>query len=74
MLKLLKMVKSISAFYPCALILMIMLFVVVIGSSSNQTYYNKAFAATNTSSPTSSVSSIPKAKQDTFSAIGIMIC
>ncbi len=44
-----------------------MLFVVAIASSSNHTDYNKAFALTNTSSASSS---IPKAKQDTFSAIG----
>jgi hypothetical protein len=66
MLKLRKMAKTFSAFYPCASILVIMLFVVVIVSSSNHTNYNKAFAATNASS----VLSIPKTKQDTFSAIG----
>ncbi len=42
--------------------------VVVIDNSSNHTDYNKAFALTNTSS--SSASSIPKARQETFSAIG----
>jgi hypothetical protein len=45
------------------------LFVVVIDNSSNHTDdYNKAFALPNTSS--ASASSIPKAKQDTFSTIG----
>jgi hypothetical protein len=61
------MAKTFSTFYLGSSILVIMLFVVIIGSSSNHAAdYNKAFAATNTSS----VSSIPKAKQDTFSAIG----
>lgn len=65
MLKLSKMVRTFSAFYVCTSILIIMmLFVVIIESSSNHTNYNKAFAATNTSV------SVPKAKQDTFSAIG----
>jgi hypothetical protein len=62
------MIKSLSAFSLFALILIGILFVVIIEGSSNQTYYNKAFAATNTS--TSSSASIPKAKQDTFSVIG----
>jgi hypothetical protein len=61
------MATSFLAFYLLASVLIITLFVVVIESSSNQTYYDKAFAATNTST---SVPSIPKAKQDTFSAIG----
>jgi hypothetical protein len=61
------MARTFSAFYPCASILIMMLFVVVIENSSNYTDYNKAFAVTNTSSTSSS---IPKAKQDTFSAIG----
>jgi hypothetical protein len=63
MLKLSKMTRTFSAFYPCASILIMTLFVVVIESSSNHTDYNKAFAVTNTSS-------IPKTKEDTFSAIG----
>jgi hypothetical protein len=58
-----------SAVYYLSLpILITMLFAVAIGISSNNNHidYNKVFAATNTSS----VSSTPKAKQDTFSAIG----
>lgn len=68
MLKLRKMTKSISIFYPCASILVIMLFVVATDSSSSHgaAIYNKVFAATNASS----LLSIPKTKQDTFSAIG----
>jgi hypothetical protein len=69
LLKLRKMAKSFLAFHACASVLIALLFVVVIDSRSNQTNYNKVFAATNTSS-TSVSSSIPKAKQDTFSAIG----
>jgi hypothetical protein len=60
------MATSFPAFYYLlASVSIITLFIVV---SPNQTYYNRAFAATDTS--TSSVSSIPTAKQDTFSAIG----
>lgn len=70
LLKLRKMAKSFSAFQACASILKAMLFVVVIESSINQTTYNDVFAATNTSSTSSVSSSIPKAKQDTFLAIG----
>jgi hypothetical protein len=62
------MAKPFSAFYICAPILVIMLFAVIESSNSHDDY-NKAFAATNASS-TSSVSSTPNAKQDTFSAIG----
>lgn len=63
------MATSFPAFYYLlASVSIITLFIVVIESSPNQTYYNRAFAATDTS--TSSVSSIPTAKQDTFSAIG----
>jgi hypothetical protein len=52
------------------LIMLLLLFVVVIDNSSSHTDdYNKAFALTNRSS-SASASSIPKAKQDTFSAIG----
>jgi len=67
MLKLRKMAKSFSIFYPCASILVVMLFVVATDSSSSHdaASYNKAFAAINASV------AIPKAKQDdTFSAIG----
>jgi hypothetical protein len=63
MLKLIKMARTFSAFYPFASILLMMLFVLVIQCSINHTGY-KAFAVTNTSS------SIPKNKVDTFSAIG----
>jgi hypothetical protein len=52
------MAKTFSVFYACASILAIILFVLVIGTNNH--------AAINASS----VSSIPKAKQDTFSAIG----
>jgi hypothetical protein len=68
-LKLSKMAsRTFSVLYLSLSILIMTLFVVVIDNSSNHTDYNKAFALTNTSS--ASASSIPKAKQDTFSAIG----
>jgi uncharacterized cupredoxin-like copper-binding protein len=70
LLKLRKMAKSFSAFQACASILIAMLFVLVIESSSKQANYNNVFAATNTGSTSSVSSSIPKVKQDTFSAIG----
>jgi hypothetical protein len=60
--------RTFSVLYLSLSILIMTLFVVVIDNSSNHTDYNKAFALTNTSS--ASASSIPKAKQDTFSAIG----
>ncbi|MFL6399267.1 MAG: hypothetical protein ACJ72J_06765 [Nitrososphaeraceae archaeon] len=60
------MAKTFSAFYLGSSILAIMLLVVFIGSNGNYASYNKAFAAINASS----ILSIPKAKQDTFSAIG----
>jgi hypothetical protein len=63
MLKLIKMARTFSAFYLCASILIMMFFVVIIESSINHTDY-RTFAVTNTSS------SIPKNKEDMFSAIG----
>jgi hypothetical protein len=63
MLKLIKMARTFSAFYPCASILIMMFFAVINESSINHTDY-RTFAVTNTSS------SIPKNKEDTFSAIG----
>jgi hypothetical protein len=62
--------RTFSVLYLSLSILIMTPFVVVIDNSSNHTDdYNKAFALTNTSS-SASASSIPKAKQDTFSAIG----
>ena len=68
-LKLSKMAsRTFTVLYLSLSILIMTLFVVAIDNSSNHTDYNKAFALKNTSS--ASASSIPKARQETFSAIG----
>jgi hypothetical protein len=58
-----KMARTFSAFYPCVSIVITMLFAMAIGSNNNNHTDYKVFAITD-------ASSIPKAKDDTFSAIG----
>jgi hypothetical protein len=67
------MAKTFSAVYLSMSILIMMLLLFVVGggissNSNNNHTDNKAFAITNTSSSLSS--SLPKTKEDTFSAIG----
>ena len=59
------MAKTFSEFYSCVSILVIMLVVLATHSGHDAADYNKAFAATNASSLSTSI-----AKQDTLSTIG----
>src|SRR5919205_274090 len=65
------MTKTLSRLYLCASVLVATLFVVTWSTSDNYAVdNNKAFAATTNTSSLSLPSSVPKPKQDTFSAIG----